>query len=100
SERISEETGCWLVLMAQHASGASVATHFSSSRLRRDAREDTVDLINRFSDLTSAVLMAKRDETLKLAKKLGEMEAEKQEAEAEISTTQQSLATKEAAIAE
>ncbi|KAF8869350.1 hypothetical protein BD779DRAFT_1682308 [Infundibulicybe gibba] len=62
-ERISEETGCWLVLMARHATGPPVI-HFSSSRLRRDAKPDAADLVNRFSNLTSALLVAKRDEAL------------------------------------
>ncbi|KAF8880857.1 hypothetical protein BD779DRAFT_1445880, partial [Infundibulicybe gibba] len=98
SERISEETGCWLVLMARHATGPPVI-HFSSSRLRRDAKPDATDLVNRFSNLTSALLVAKRDEALQLAKKLDEVEAQKQAADAEISATRETLASQEAEIA-
>ncbi|KAF8869182.1 hypothetical protein BD779DRAFT_1458133, partial [Infundibulicybe gibba] len=98
-ERISEETGCWLAFMARHATGPAV-THFSSSRLRRDARPDATDLVNRFSNITSALLVAKRDEALKLAKQLEEAEARKQAADAEILATRKALVSREAEIAE
>jgi hypothetical protein len=41
--------------MAQHGNAGSSATHFTSSSLRSDAKEDTVSLINQFHSITRAL---------------------------------------------
>lgn len=60
--------------MAQHGNSGSSATHFTSSSLRRDAKEDTVSLINQFHSITRALLVSKRQGALEMAKRLVEAE--------------------------
>lgn len=58
------------MLAVQRSSGDSAALHYTSPRLRRDAKKDTVDLLNNFQNLTSKLLAAKREEALKLITEL------------------------------
>ncbi|KAF8343721.1 hypothetical protein F5887DRAFT_918313 [Amanita rubescens] len=92
SERLAEETGCWLVLLGQHSSSGSSATHFTSASLRRDAKEDTLGLVNKFHSMTRALLVAKRQGALDMAKKLVE-------AQEIADNTKKTLASKEAQLA-
>ena len=78
--------------MAQHGSSGSSATHFTSSSLRRDAKEDAVSLINQFHSITRALLLTKRQEALDMAKKLVE-------AEESIQNAHKVLASREAQLA-
>ena len=66
--------------MAQHGNSGSSATHFTSSSLRRDAKEDAVGLINQFHSITRALLLTKRQGALDMAKKLVEAEESVQNA--------------------
>ncbi|KAG6822545.1 hypothetical protein H0H92_013479, partial [Tricholoma furcatifolium] len=77
-ERISEETGCWLLLLAQVPTSKGL-THYSSPRLRREAKADTITLINQYQTLIRS-LAAKCDEALIIQKRY-EAELEQQHAE-------------------
>lgn len=65
---------------AQHSNGTSAATHYTSTRLRREARKETVDILNSFQSLTSCLLASKREEALHLAQKLARVEEAKVQA--------------------
>ena len=91
-ERLAEETGSWLIIMAQHGNSGSSATHFTSSSLRQDAKEDAVSLVNQFHSITRALLLAKRQGALDMAKKLVE-------AEQSVQNAHEILASKEAQLA-
>ncbi|KAF8332877.1 hypothetical protein F5887DRAFT_1080617 [Amanita rubescens] len=91
AERLSEETGCWLAVMAQHGNAGSSATHFTSSSLRRDAKEDTVSLINQFHSITRALLVTKRQGALEMAKRLVEAEESAVDAQATLAAKQAQL---------
>ncbi|KAG6809112.1 hypothetical protein H0H92_001568 [Tricholoma furcatifolium] len=67
SERLGEETGCWLLFMAQLPSSKGLI-HFSSSRLRRDAKAETLQLINQYQTVMRTLLAAKRDEAITIQK--------------------------------
>lgn len=92
-ERLAEETGCWLGVMGQHGNSGSSATHFTSSSLRRDAKEDTVTLVNKFHSITRALLIAKRHNAVDMAKELAE-------AREIADNAQKGLASKEAQLAQ
>lgn len=89
---MAEETGCWLVLLGQHSNSGSSVTHFTSASLRRDAKEDTLGLVNKFQAMTRALLVAKRQGALDMAKKLVEAQETAENAK-------KTLASKEAQLA-
>ncbi|KAG6807711.1 hypothetical protein H0H92_006632 [Tricholoma furcatifolium] len=70
-ERLGEETGCWLLFLAQLPSSKAL-THYSSSRLRREAKSDTLRLINQYQTLIRTLLAAKRDEAVSIQKRFEE----------------------------
>ncbi|KAF8062386.1 hypothetical protein FPV67DRAFT_1449182 [Lyophyllum atratum] len=94
-ERLSEECDLWMVLAVQQPTGASTATHYTSPRLRRDAKADTAKILNQFQVLTSGLLAAKRNEALEIAKELQIAIAEKESLQEE---TQKVMADKDAEI--
>lgn len=56
--------------MSQQAVGSSATVHYSSPRLRREAKEDTLDIIQQYQTLMNNLVLAKRQEALVLAKQL------------------------------
>ena len=70
---MANETGCWLVLTAQHSNSGTAAAHFTSASFRRDAKEDAIAMVNIFQKATSALMLAKRGEALDLARQLAQV---------------------------
>ncbi|EKM78195.1 hypothetical protein AGABI1DRAFT_129324 [Agaricus bisporus var. burnettii JB137-S8] len=70
AERLSNETDAYILVLAQQAKGSSAAVHFVSPRLRREAPDDTIALVNQFQTLMTNLSLAKRAEALELTKQL------------------------------
>ncbi|KAG6806679.1 hypothetical protein H0H92_010429 [Tricholoma furcatifolium] len=90
-ERLGEETGCWLLFLAQLPSSKAL-THYSSSRLRREAKTDTLRLINQYQTLIRTLLAAKRDEAVTIQKHY-------EQAQRDLESAQQAKAVMEAELA-
>ncbi|KAG6810148.1 hypothetical protein H0H92_013088 [Tricholoma furcatifolium] len=90
-ERLGEETGCWLLFLAQLPSSKAL-THYSSSRLRREAKRDTLNVINQYQTVIRALLAAKRDEAVKIQKRY-------EETQRDLDNVQHALVEKEAELA-
>ncbi|TFK69716.1 hypothetical protein BDN72DRAFT_897013 [Pluteus cervinus] len=65
-ERISVETGCWLLIGAHHANANTPAIHYTSPKLRLEARDQVSDLTTKFWRLTSSLINARRVEAVAL----------------------------------
>ncbi|KAG6809447.1 hypothetical protein H0H92_000227 [Tricholoma furcatifolium] len=74
SERLSEETNCWFLLLSQLPTAKGLI-HFSSSRLRREAKDDVTRIVNEFQLVTRSLLAAKRDEAAAILKRYDESQA-------------------------
>jgi hypothetical protein len=68
--------------------------------MRQDAKQDTVEILNKFQNLTSSLLLAKREEAVKIAKKLAETEHLREVAEHEVQETRQILEIRDAEMLE
>jgi len=88
------------MIAAQQPSSSSATTHYTSSRLRRDAPDDTLSLINNFQVLTSNLLTAKREEALQLAKKLAEAERQAEASRVALEEKMAEIARKDELIAQ
>lgn len=80
------------MLAAQHSSSGSAATHFTSANLRREAMDDTLEIINKFRLVTSSLLQAKRQDALEIARQLAESNER-------VRNLQEQVASQEAALA-
>ncbi|KAG6810083.1 hypothetical protein H0H92_013379 [Tricholoma furcatifolium] len=98
SERISEETGCWLLVLAQSPSSKAL-TYYASPRLRREAKTETVQLIAQFQDILRTLLAAKRGEALLMQKQFEQKEWELQQANEANAASQAQLREKEMELA-
>ncbi|KAG6810512.1 hypothetical protein H0H92_011539 [Tricholoma furcatifolium] len=105
-ERLSEETGCWLLLLAQVPTSKAL-THYSSSRLRREVKSDTLRIINQYQTMIRTLLAAKRDEAISIQKRYEEVQRDLQIAEqaklamqAQLDARESELARKEAELAQ
>ncbi|KAG6825895.1 hypothetical protein H0H92_001962 [Tricholoma furcatifolium] len=90
-ERLGEETGCWLLFLAQLPSSKAL-THYSSSRLRREAKADTLRVINQYQTLIRTLLAAKRDAAVTIQKRF-------EETQQDLEDTRRAKAAMEAEIA-
>ncbi|KAG6809251.1 hypothetical protein H0H92_001002 [Tricholoma furcatifolium] len=97
-ERLSEETGCWLLLLAQLPTSKAL-THYSSSRLRRDAKSDTLQIINQYQTTIRTLLAAKRDEAITIQKWYEDARRDLDNAEQARVAIQAQLVAKEAELA-
>ncbi|KDR84575.1 hypothetical protein GALMADRAFT_206134 [Galerina marginata CBS 339.88] len=93
-ERIAEETGAWLIFGAQQSgSGASIT--YSSSKLRKDALQETTSIFQQFQKTTKALTTAKYNDAKELAKQLHDVlaaqEAQKQGEQARLLEVQKKL---------
>ncbi|KAJ3562027.1 hypothetical protein NP233_g9830 [Leucocoprinus birnbaumii] len=93
TERASIETDCYMLIMAQQATGSSATIHFASPRLRREGLQETADLINQFQTLMTNLVLAKRNETLALAKQLQKAQEKAKEANQAAELSQEQLAS-------
>ncbi|KAG6827241.1 hypothetical protein H0H92_012651 [Tricholoma furcatifolium] len=75
SERLSEETNCWFLLLSQLPTSKGLI-HFSSSRLRREAKDDVTRIVNEFQLVTRSLLAAKRDEAAAILKRYDESQSQ------------------------
>jgi hypothetical protein len=66
--------------------------------MRQDAKQDTVDLLNAFQNVTSSLLLAKREEAVKIAKQLVNTERLKEAAEHDAQEIRQVLEERDAEI--
>ncbi|KAG6806612.1 hypothetical protein H0H92_010682 [Tricholoma furcatifolium] len=90
-ERLGEETGCWLLFLGQLPSSKAL-THYASSRLRREAKAETINVINQYQALIRSLLAAKRSEAVTIQKRFDEVQKD-------LDHAQQELALKEAELA-
>ncbi|KAG6823802.1 hypothetical protein H0H92_009000 [Tricholoma furcatifolium] len=91
-ERLGEETGCWLLFLGQLPSSKAL-THYASSRLRREAKAETIDVINQYQAIIRTLLAAKRYEAVSIQKRYDEVQKD-------LDSAQQELALKEAELAQ
>jgi len=72
--------------------------HFSSHRLRKDANSEVTELTNKFNQIISALKLARQSDTHEIAKKLVEVEREKEAAQAALKSSQSTLLEQETTI--
>ncbi|KAJ3504075.1 hypothetical protein NLJ89_g8131 [Agrocybe chaxingu] len=65
AERLAEETDCWLIVIGQQP-GEGPALHYTSSRLRREARNEATAIVDQFQQLTYALNLARTQDALQL----------------------------------
>ena len=66
AERLSQETGCWLYISAQHLTANMGFVNYTSLRLRRDARRQVTDVQNQFHAIFTSLLQSRRTEAAQL----------------------------------
>ena len=71
---MAEESDAYIILMSQQAVGSSATVHYTSPRLRQEAKEETLEIIKEYQALMNNLVLAKREEALALAKQLHEAE--------------------------
>ncbi|KAF9439869.1 hypothetical protein P691DRAFT_768681 [Macrolepiota fuliginosa MF-IS2] len=79
-EWLAEECNAYIIFMLQQAVGSSATVHYTSPRLCREAKEDTLEIIQQYQTLMNNLVLAKRQEALALAKQLYEAQDEANEA--------------------
>jgi hypothetical protein len=85
------ETSCWLVVLAQHPNAASHFIHYESPRLRREAKNDTKELLENFNITISSLMNARRRDAIEMGKALALAERQKSNADAEVESSRQAL---------
>jgi hypothetical protein len=53
-----------MMLVCQQASGSSAAVHYTSPRLRKEAKQDTVEIIQHYQSLMNRLLLSRRQDAL------------------------------------
>ncbi|KAG6809040.1 hypothetical protein H0H92_001826, partial [Tricholoma furcatifolium] len=97
-ERLGEETGCWLLFLAQLPSSKAL-THYSSSRLRREAKSDTLRVINQYQTLIRTLLAAKRDEAVTIQKRFEDSQRDLENVRQAKAAMEAEMALKDAELA-
>jgi uncharacterized protein YbcC (UPF0753/DUF2309 family) len=82
-----------LFVAAQHPNATGHFVHYESPRLRRDAKEDTKQLINQFNVVISGLINARRKDALEMGKALAK-------ADKEAESSRQALAQREVELRE
>ena len=54
----------YMMLVCQQASGSSAAVHYTSPRLRKEAKQDTVEIIQNYQSLMNRLLLSRRQDAL------------------------------------
>ena len=85
------ETCCWLVVLAQHPNAANHFIHYESPRLRREAKNNTKELLENFNIIISSLMSARRRDAVEMGKALALAEKQKSDAEAEAEGSRQAL---------
>ncbi|TFK60867.1 hypothetical protein BDN72DRAFT_864040 [Pluteus cervinus] len=91
-ERISRETGCYVLFNAQHMNSQTAPITFASGRLLNEAYDKTVELSSEFSRATSALLTAKKSTLIDMAMEINNLKREREEAENRARAAQEELA--------
>ncbi|KAF7761295.1 hypothetical protein Agabi119p4_10704 [Agaricus bisporus var. burnettii] len=100
AERVAHETDAYVLLLAQQATGSSAVVHFTSERLRREAFNETSELIDLFQSLITSCVLAKRATTLALARNLEAAEKAQKEVERELAEKESVVANTTRALQE
>ncbi|EGN99059.1 hypothetical protein SERLA73DRAFT_28230, partial [Serpula lacrymans var. lacrymans S7.3] len=58
-ECVCHETNCWLFVAAQHPQANTHFIHYTSPRLQREAKSETMDIINIFSNTINNLINAR-----------------------------------------
>jgi hypothetical protein len=80
-----------MFVAAQHPNATSPFVHYTSPRLRRDAKGDAQRLVNEFQVLMNGLIHARRRDALELAKTLEKANIQKEEAEAKLRAVQEAM---------
>lgn len=65
-ERLSAETGCWLYISGQHVNANMGFYSYASPRLRRESKEQVIEIQNSFAKAYASLLNARRLDAIKL----------------------------------
>jgi hypothetical protein len=84
---------------AQHPSGTSPFIHYSSPRLRKDAKEDTQRLVNDFGIMVKGLLHARRKDALELGKTLAKANDTVERAKAEAKEMREAMQNQQTELA-
>lgn len=76
---MATRTGCWLYIGAQHITAQHGVVHYTSPRLCADAPQEIEDFANDFDGLVDDLRQARKDDAVKLRRRLGAVEKEKQQ---------------------
>ncbi|KII92990.1 hypothetical protein PLICRDRAFT_62370, partial [Plicaturopsis crispa FD-325 SS-3] len=97
-ERSSHETNSWLFIAAQHPHASAQFVHWTSPRLRRDAKADVTDLVNRFQTMINSLINARRKDAFEMGKALEDERTRRNEAEKEAESSRQAVQQQEAEL--
>jgi hypothetical protein len=92
------ETDAYVLILAQQATGSSASINFASERLRREAYDQSADLVNEFQSLMTRLVIAKHSTTLALAQNLQASEKARAEAEDQLVRKENAVAAAEAEL--
>jgi septal ring factor EnvC (AmiA/AmiB activator) len=94
-DRISAQTNCWLFIGGQHSNAGSQFIHYTSPRLRKDAKQDAQRLTNQFNFIVNGLMHARRKDALELGKTLAESRQETAVVREQMRAAQKALADRE-----
>ncbi|TFK59214.1 hypothetical protein BDN72DRAFT_884023 [Pluteus cervinus] len=98
-ERLSVETGCWLLLNAHHPHAHQASSIYASPRLRDEAMTETHDICSRFAKTTSVLVAARRTRAKELVTKLADMTEEKERALRDVDDVNEQLGKQQTELA-
>ena len=70
SERVSKETNAWLFVAAQHPNASGQFIHYTSPRLRREAKDNTKEIVQQFHTTVNSLMNARRKDALEMGRAL------------------------------
>ena len=98
-ERVSKETNGWLLVAAQHPNSTGQFIHYASSRLRREAKDDTKELVKQFQTTINSLMTARRKDALEMGRALEISRQELVEKEEEVRRQGDEIRDKDALLA-
>jgi len=97
---LSNETGCWLFVGAQHPHSHRSFAHYASDEIRRDAPQEVTDVASKFGVLCTALVASRRYDTLAIAEKLAASDAKREAAEARTAAAEAEVQAQMAIVAD
>ncbi|KAF8155381.1 hypothetical protein K438DRAFT_357386 [Mycena galopus ATCC 62051] len=88
-EHVSEETGCWLHVSAQHMFGQGGYLHYTSPRFLKEAKKDAEQIINHFNQTFASLMAARNQESKNMHQRLLLAEEHKEAASVALAAAQQ-----------